>query len=132
MQRPAALAVALTLASFPFLLPHVVEDFQWRIAERAWLPADVAAALLGAGLAVQLAGVVTAAQGQRAGLVVIALAGGAWTLGALWEHGIGLLVFGFGFRGHSLSAVWATGLIVTQALAAGCAAVAVLRSSHRG
>jgi len=123
----AALAVAWSVASFPFLLPHVVEDFGWGIADRAGLTADVGAALLGLGLAVQILGLILSGQGKRGGLVVVAVAGAVWTLGALWEHGMALLLFGFGFRGRPLSAIWALGLLLTQALACAFAVAALLR-----
>lgn len=123
--------MALSLASFPFLLPHVLEDFRGGIAERVGLPADVGAALLGAGLVVQGLGLVLAGQGRRAGLALIAGAGAVWTAGALWEHGMALLVFGLGFRGRALSALWVLGLVVTQALAAVSALVAMRGSDGR-
>jgi hypothetical protein len=131
VQRAAALAVAFSVASFPFLLPHVVEDFHWGIGERAGLPADVMAALLGVGLLLQVLGLVLAGRGDRAGLGIVAAAGALWTLGALWDHGLPLLLFGLGFRGRALSALWVTGLIVTQALAAG-SALAALGRAPRG
>ena len=118
MERASALAVGFTLASLPFLLPHVVEDFHLGIASRVGLSMDVGAALLGLGLAVQLLGVALTAQGRRAGLVVVATAAVVWTIGAVWEHGLPLLSEGLAFRGRALSALWAAGLLVTQALAA--------------
>jgi hypothetical protein len=135
MDRAAAMAVALSLASFPFLLPHVVEDFEWGIARRIGLPPGILAALLGFGLAAQVLGVALAAQGRAAGLGIIATAGAVWTFGGLWDHGLPLLLFGLGFRGHLLSALWALGLIVTQALAAASALAglrAMLRSQRHG
>ena len=125
--RPAALAVALSLVSFPFLLPHVLEDFHSGIAGRVGLPGDVGAALLGLGLAVQIFGLILAGQRRRAGLALIALAGAVWTLSALWDHGIALLVFGF--RGRPLSAIWVLCLMLTQALACAFALVALVRGS---
>ena len=117
MTRLAAAATALSLASLPFLLPHVIEDFERGIAQRGGLSAGVGAALLGAGLAVQWLGLVLAGHGRGAGLVVTAVAGAVWTAGALWDHGPELSARGLAFRGSALSALWAAGLIVTQALA---------------
>ena len=125
MERTAAVAVALSLVSFPFLLPHVIEDFQWGIADRLGVPAGLLASWVGFGLAAQVLGVALAAQGRAAGLAIIAIAGSVWTLGALWDHGLALLLFRLGFRGHMLSAIWALGLILTQALAAAVALIAL-------
>ena len=55
---------------------------------------------------------------RRGGLIVVAVAGAVWTVGALWDHGPELLQRGPRFRGSALSALWVGGLIVTQALAA--------------
>lgn len=48
MEHRGAPAIALSLLSLPFLLPHVLEDFRLGIAERASLSTPVGAALLGA------------------------------------------------------------------------------------
>ena len=127
MERAPALAVAFTLASLPFLLPHVIEDFHLGIAARVGLPADVGASLLGFGLAAQLLGLVLVARGRWAGLAILAVASTVWTIGAVWEHGRPLLVEGLDFRGRALSALWAAGLLVTQALAAASAWVGLAR-----
>ena len=135
MDRAAALAVALPLASLPFLLPHVLEDFRWGIADRVGMPADVLAALVGFALAAQMLGAALAAQGRTVGLAVVAATATVWTAGGLWDHGLPLALFGLGFRGRALSAVWALGLIATQAAAAACALGAlraVLRSGRHG
>jgi hypothetical protein len=121
VERAPALAVAFTLASLPFLLPHVIEDFHLGIAGRVGLPADVGASFLGFGLAAQLLGLILTAQGRRAGLAILAVASTVWTVGSVWEHGLPVLVEGLDFRGRALSALWAAGLLVTQALAAACA-----------
>jgi hypothetical protein len=127
VERAPALAVAFTLVSLPFLLPHVIEDFHLGIAGRVGLPADVGASFLGFGLAAQLLGLVLTAQGRRAGLVILAVASTVWTIGAVWEHGLPLLVQGLDFRGRALSALWAAGLLVTQAVAAACAWAGLVR-----
>ena len=118
LSRWAAGAIALSLGSLPFLLPHVVEDFERGIAQRAGLAPGAGAALLGAGLGVQFLALVLAGRGRRGGLIVVAVAGAVWTVGALWDHGPELLQRGPRFRGSALSALWVGGLIVTQALAA--------------
>ena len=118
LSRCAAGAIALSLGSLPFLLPHVLEDLESGIAQRVGLAPGVAAALLGAGLGVQFLALVLAGRGRRGGLIVIALAGAVWMVGALWDHGPELLARGPRFRGSLLSALWVGGLIVTQGLAA--------------
>ena len=133
MGRAEALAVALPLASLPFLLPHVIEDFRWGIAERVGLPADVLASLVGFALAAQLLGAALAAQRRALGLGIVAATAAVWAVGGRWDHGFLLVLFGMGFRGSALSADWALGLITTQGAAAACALVAlrrVLRSDH--
>ncbi len=127
MERRAAPAIALSLLSLPFLLPHVLEDFRLGIAERAGLSTPGGAALLGALLAIQMLGLVRAGRGRRAGLVVTALAGALWTAGSLWEHGPELLARGLAFRDGALSVLWVAGLTLFQAAAAG-AALAALRA----
>jgi hypothetical protein len=127
VERTPALAVAFTLVSLPFLLPHVVEDFHLGIAARVGLSADVGASLLGFGLAVQLLGLVLTADGRRAGLWIVAVASTVWTVGGVWEHGLPLVIDGLDFRGRALSALWAAGLLATQAVAAACAWVGLVR-----
>jgi len=127
--RCAAGAIALSLGSLPFLLPHVLEDFERGIAERVGLAPGIGAAVLGAGLGVQFLAAVLAGRGWRGGLIVIALAGAVWTAGALWDHGPELLARGPRFRDNALSALWVVGLVVTQALAALLALVALIRGA---
>jgi hypothetical protein len=124
-------AIALSLASLPFLLPHVLEDFERGIAQRAGLSPGVGAALLGAGLAAQGLGLVLAGRGRRAGLVVTAAAGAVWTLGALWDHDPELFARGLGFRDSARSALWVLGLILTQGGAALSAVLALARGPGR-
>jgi len=117
-RRWAVGAIASSLSGLPFLLPHIVEDFERGIAQRVGLSAGMGAALLGAGLAVQFSALVLAGRGRRAGLIVTAVAGTVWTVGALWDHGPDLLARGLGFRESALSTLWVVGLMVTQTLAA--------------
>ncbi len=102
LSRCAAGAIALSLGSLPFLLPHVLEDFERGIAQRAGLAPEAGAALLGAGLGVQFLALVLAGQGRR-------------------------VARGLRFRGSALSALWVGGLIITQALAALLALFALIR-----
>jgi len=120
-------AIAASLASLPFLLPHVVEDFDRGIAQRVGLSTGLGAALLGAGLAVQILGLVLAGRGMRAGLAITALAGIVWTAGAVADHGPELARRGSAFRGSALSALWVGGLMVGQGTAAGLSLLALWR-----
>ncbi|HET7875864.1 MAG TPA: hypothetical protein VFN71_10095 [Methylomirabilota bacterium] len=115
-ERRAATAILLSLASVPFLLSHVIEDFQLGIAQRVGLSTGAGAALLGLGMAVQMLGLVLAGRGRRAGLVITAVAGAVWTAGGLWDHGPDLLAQGLGFRGSLWSTLAVGGLIVGQGL----------------
>ena len=127
MARRAAPAIALSLLSLPFLLPHVLEDFRLGIAEGVGLSASAGTALLGVFLAVQMLGLVRAGQGRPVGLVVAALAGALWTAGSFWEHGAEFFSRGLDFRGSTLSAVWVIGLTLFQAASAVAALVALRR-----
>ena len=132
MNRWTAGAIALSLVSFPCLLPHVLEDFGLGIAQRVGLSTGVGAAMLGAGLAVQVLGLVLIGRGRRAGLVVTLVAGATWTAGAGWDHGPELWRTGFGFRGSALSALWVIGLALGQSLAALFALVALISDGSPG
>jgi len=115
MDRSTVTAIALSLLSLPFLVPHVLEDFRLGIAARAGLSTPLGAAALGAFLAVQMLGLVWAGQGRRLGLAMTALAGALWTAGSLWEHGPEFLGRGLAFRSSVLSALWLVGLTLGQA-----------------
>ena len=116
--RCAAGAIALSLGSLPFLLPHVLEDFERGIAQRAGLAPGAGAALLGAGLGVQFLALVLAGRGRRGGLIVVAVAGAVWTVGALWDHGPELLARGPRFRGSALSVAAAVQWVANFAVSA--------------
>jgi hypothetical protein len=117
--RLRAVTIAASLGSLPFLLPHVVEDFAAGVAQRAGLPTGVGASLLGAGLAVQMAGLVLVGAGRRAGWAITAIAGAVWVAGALVDHA-GPVLAG-GFREGALSVAWVVGLAVGQGAAAALA-----------
>jgi len=127
VDRCAAAAIGCSLAGLPFLLPHVVEDFQLGIAQRAGLSTGMGAALLGAGFSVQILGLVLAGRGRRAGLAVTAVAGLVWALGALLDHGPEMWAEGLDFRAGAVSSIWVLGLLASQALAASFALAALLR-----
>jgi hypothetical protein len=118
-RRLRALTVAVSLASLPFTLPHVLEDFAEGIAHRVGLSTDVGAFLLGGFLALQSLGLILIGARRRAGWVVTFWVGLVWIVGAFVEHGPALAAGGLGRGPRSL--LWLAGLIAIQALAAALA-----------
>lgn len=121
-ERLRAWTIAVSLASLPFILPHVIEDFAEGIAQRVGLSTGAGAFLLGGFLALQCLGLVLLGQGRRAGFVLTFWIGVIWVVGALADHGPALPAGGR-FRTGAASVLWVVGLIVTQAT---CAALAWL------
>ncbi len=121
LERLRAWTIAVSLASLPFILPHVIEDFAEGIAERIGLSVGTGRFLLGGFLALQSLGLVFVGQGRRVGFVLTFLAGLVWVTGALAEHSSALLAGAFRFRAGPTSVLWVGGVIVTQAT---CAALA--------
>lgn len=120
-ERLRAWTITVSLASLPFILPHVIEDFSEGIAQRVGLSTGVGALLLGGFLALQCLGLVLLGQGRRAGFVLTFWVGVIWVVGALADHGPALLAGRF--RTGAASVLWVVGLIITQAT---CAALAWL------
>lgn len=112
-ERLRAWTIFASLASQPFILPHVVEDFAEGIAQRVGLSTGVGAFLLGGFLALQCLGLVWVGQGRRAGFAVTFWVGVIWVVGALLDHGPALMAGRF--RNGTTSVLWVVGLIVTQA-----------------
>lgn len=115
----AGLTIGVSLASLPFIVPHVLEDFSLGIAGRVGLPTPVSAFLLGGWLAAQSLGLAWISAGRLAGwrlTFVIAL---VWTVVAVADHGPEILAGHF--REGATSVLWVLGLIVTQATAAALA-----------
>jgi hypothetical protein len=112
-ERLRALTIAASLASLPFILPHVVEDFEHGIAQRAHLTTGVGAFLLGGFLAAQSLGLVLVGQGRRSGFLVTMLVAAIWIVGAVVEHGsVRLAAVGGSHSDTSLP--WLVGLLLTQ------------------
>ena len=120
--RVRAGAIAASLASLPFTLPHVVEDFAEGIAGRAGLSTGVAALLLGGFLALQSLALILVARGR--GLVLVLGVALIWLAGAVVEHGGDLV--GGRVRGGAASTIWIAGLMAAQAATAFHAAWALL------
>ena len=112
--------IAVSLASLPFVVPHVVEDFAEEITRRVGLSTAGGAFLLGGFLALQSFGLVLVALGKRAGFALTFWIGLIWVAGALVDHGPALLAGGF--RSGVLSVLWVVGLVVTQTASAALAA----------
>ncbi|HYS20892.1 MAG TPA: hypothetical protein VEO73_07375 [Gemmatimonadales bacterium] len=112
LERLRAGTIVASLVSFPFILPHVVEDFAEGITGRVGLPTGPGAFLLGGFLALQSLGLVLVGRGGRGGFVVTFWVAVIWVAGALVDHGPALLAGRF--RGGSTSVLWVMGLLFTQ------------------
>lgn len=112
--------IAISLASLPFTVPHVVEDFAEEITRRVALSTASGAFLLGGYLALQSLGLVLVALGKRAGFVLSFWIGLIWVAGAVLDHGPAL--FRGGFRSGALSVLWVVGLVLTQSVSTALAA----------
>ena len=117
--RNTRLTIGVSLASLPFIAPHVLEDFSLGIAGRVGLPTPIGACLLGGWLAAQSLGLVWLATGRRAGWLVTGVIGTVWAVVAAVDHGPEILAGGF--RAGATSVLWVVGLIVTQATSAALA-----------
>lgn len=105
--------IAVSVASLPFVVPHVLEDFAEGIAPRVGLSTDLLALLLGGFLAIQSLGLVLVGQGRRVGFVITAAVGLVWVSGAVLDHGPALLAGRF--RAGPASVLWVVGLVLSQA-----------------
>jgi len=126
-ERLRASTIAVSLASLPFVVPHVVEDFAEGIAPRLGLSTDLLALSLGGFLALQCLGLVLLGQGRRVGFVITAAVGLVWVTGAVVDHGPALLAGRF--RTGPPSVLWVVGLIATHAA---CTILAVWGSAQAG
>ena len=118
--------IAASLASLPFILPHVLEDFAEGTAQRVGLSMPAGAFLLGAYVAVQMFGLVLVGREQRAGWVLTFWASAIWTVVAVADHGPAIL--GGHFRAGAVSVIWVVGLVATQ----GATAILAWRGWRRG
>ncbi len=112
--------IAVSLASLPFIVPHVIEDFAEEITRRVGLSTAGGGFLLGAYLALQSLGLVLVALRKRLGFVLTFWIGLVWAAGALLDHGPAL--WRGGFRSGALSVLWVVGLVLTQSLSVALAA----------
>ena len=115
----AGLTIAVSLASLPFIVPHVLEDFSLGIDGRVGLSTGAGAFLLGGWLAAQSLGLVLIAAARRGGWLLTFVVGLVWAVVAVADHGPAILAGGF--REGATSVLWAVGLIVTQATSAALA-----------
>ena len=109
-ERVGAVTITVSLASLPFIVPHVVEDFDHGIAGRDGLSTGVGAFLLGGFLGLQSLGLVHLARGRRGGFLLTLLVAAIWVVGALIEHGPDLV----GPAHGATSRLWVVGLLLTQ------------------
>ena len=91
LERLRAGTIVASLVSFPFILPHVVEDFAEGITGRVGLPTGPGAFLLGGFLALQSLGLVLVGRGGRGGFVDTFWVAVIWVAGALVDHEPALL-----------------------------------------
>ena len=112
----AHLTIGVSLASLPFIVPHVLEDFSLGIAGRVGLPTPVGAVLLGGWLAAQSLGLVWLALGRRGGWLLTFVISTVWAVVAAVDHGPDILAGGF--RSGATSVIWVIGLIATQVTSA--------------
>jgi hypothetical protein len=111
--------IAASLASLPFTVPHVMEDFAEGVAPRVGLSTPLLACLLGAWLALQSLGLVLLAQGRRAGWIMTFWMALVWVVVAAADHGPAILAGGF--RSGALSVLWVVGLVLSQSATAALA-----------
>jgi hypothetical protein len=113
------LTIGASLASLPFIVPHVLEDFSLGIAGRVGLSTPVGACLLGVWLAAQSLGLASLAAGRRGGWLLTAVISTVWIVVAIADHGPDVLAGAF--RSGTVSVLWVVGLIVTQGTSAALA-----------
>lgn len=113
--RLRAGTIAASLASLPFALPHVLEDFDNGIAARVGVSTGQGAVLLGLFLAAQSLGLVLVGQGRRGGFILTFWVGVIWVAGAAVEHGPALLAGGP--SASRITGLWLGGLVLAQAAA---------------
>ena len=83
----ANLPVALTLLLVAATIPHTLEDFHYGEFARFGVSTSTAGAALVVVYAIQLAGMIFAARGKRAGFWLLTLSGLLWCVGASIVHG---------------------------------------------
>jgi hypothetical protein len=106
--------VALMIIS----VPHVLEDFHYGDLLGFGAPPAVAAALLFAAYAPQIAGIALTMRGLRVGAVLLGITGAVWCVGAVFAHGHDLLFAGPEYRHGPISKVLEIAIIILSAAVA--------------
>jgi len=75
-----------SILSFAVTVPHAIEDFLYGVPRQFGVSNGPAALILGAGYAVQAAGIVGVNRGKRWGLLVTLAVATAWLAGDLLDH----------------------------------------------
>ena len=83
MVRPLLI---LSVLSFTFTIPHVIEDFQYGVPESFGVHPSVAGLLVGIALAVQVMGIIGISRETRWGLFITLFIAMVWLLGAIFDH----------------------------------------------
>ncbi|HZV80075.1 MAG TPA: hypothetical protein VFF60_10750 [Candidatus Binatus sp.] len=84
-------------------VPHVLEDFHYGDLLGIGVPVAAASAIVLAAYAVQIAGIVRIARGQRSGAWLLGIAGAVWCIGALLVHGHDIAFASEGYRNGLVS-----------------------------
>jgi len=86
-------------------VPHVLEDFHYGDLLGIGIPAAAATAIVLAAWAVQIAGIVLVARGERLGAWLLGIAGLVWSIGALLVHGHDIVFANESYRNGLISKV---------------------------
>lgn len=76
----------LSVLSFIFTIPHVLEDFEYGVPESFGVHPSVASFLVGIMLAVQVIGIIGISRETRWGLFITLFIAMVWFLGAILDH----------------------------------------------
>lgn len=76
----------LSVLSFMVTVPHVIEDFQYKVPESFGIDPSIAGLLVGIGLAVQVGGIIGIVRGTKWGLIITLFVSTGWFLGAILDH----------------------------------------------
>lgn len=98
----------LSTLSFMVTIPHVIEDFQYRVPESFGINPSIAGLLVGIGLAVQVGGIIGIVRGTKWGLIITLFVSAGWFMGAILDHLSDVLStspYRHGFLSRSLEAL---------------------------
>ena len=130
-ERARRMLVLASLCSLLFAIPHTIEDFVYRVPEERFsLDQTVALWMAGLAFSLQVAGLLLLVAGRRSGVLIGGFFAVLWLVAAVLDHTGDVLEQPF--REGVSSTVWVLGIVATQAVAAGAAAVLLSRSRRVG